>query len=101
MSIIFFFLMIRLPPRSNRTDTLFPYTTLFRSHFTVSYKINPGMEPAKPTDTAKAVAQWQMLHDLYLELGHEVELIDPLEGFPDMVYTANGGFVIEIGRAHV
>src|SRR3546814_4101668 len=27
-----FFLMIRRPPRSTRTDTLFPYTTLFRSH---------------------------------------------------------------------
>src|SRR3546814_20493933 len=29
--ILFFFLMIRRPPRSTRTDTLFPYTTLFRS----------------------------------------------------------------------
>src|SRR3546814_19971965 len=29
--VIFFFLMIRRPPRSTRTDTLFPYTTLFRS----------------------------------------------------------------------
>src|SRR3546814_17316107 len=28
---IFVFLMIRRPPRSTRTDTLFPYTTLFRS----------------------------------------------------------------------
>src|SRR3546814_8885861 len=28
----FFFLMIRRPPRSTRTDTLLPYTTLFRSH---------------------------------------------------------------------
>src|SRR3546814_14399616 len=28
-----FFLMIRRPPRSTRTDTLFPYTTLFRSRF--------------------------------------------------------------------
>src|SRR3546814_7341714 len=28
---LIFFLMIRLPPRSTRTDTLFPYTTLFRS----------------------------------------------------------------------
>src|SRR3546814_13796394 len=28
---LFFFLMIRRPPRSTRTDTLFPYTTLFRS----------------------------------------------------------------------
>src|SRR3546814_16998731 len=27
----FFFLMLRRPPRSTRTDTLFPYTTLFRS----------------------------------------------------------------------
>src|SRR3546814_13805889 len=28
---MFFFLMIRRPPRSTRTDTLFPYTTLFRA----------------------------------------------------------------------
>src|SRR3546814_10888414 len=28
---LFFFLRLRLPPRSTRTDTLFPYTTLFRS----------------------------------------------------------------------
>src|SRR3546814_11509645 len=28
---VFFFLMLRRPPRSTRTDTLFPYTTLFRS----------------------------------------------------------------------
>src|SRR3546814_11035010 len=33
----FFFLMIRRPPRSTRTDTLFPYTTLFRSEKQVSY----------------------------------------------------------------
>src|SRR3546814_15874356 len=30
-SCVSFFLMIRRPPRSTRTDTLFPYTTLFRS----------------------------------------------------------------------
>src|SRR3546814_3865559 len=29
--VLFFFLMIRRPPRSTRTDTLFPYTTLFAS----------------------------------------------------------------------
>src|SRR3546814_1174370 len=29
--LFYFFLMIRRPPRSTRTDTLFPYTTLFRS----------------------------------------------------------------------
>src|SRR3546814_11072810 len=31
MLCLFFFLMIRRPPRTTRTDTLFPYTTLFRS----------------------------------------------------------------------
>src|SRR3546814_20128581 len=31
VSFFFFLLMIRRPPRSTRTDTLFPYTTLFRS----------------------------------------------------------------------
>src|SRR3546814_20869361 len=32
---MFFVLMIRRPPRSTRTDTLFPYTTLFRSRLRV------------------------------------------------------------------
>lgn len=67
-------------------------------HFTVSYRINPWMEPAKPTDTAKALAQWQTLYDTYVALGHEVELVDPVPGLPDMVYTANGGFIVD-GRA--
>src|SRR3546814_11821109 len=53
---LFFFLMIRRPPRSTRTDTLFPYTTLFRSSlqdkFTIRtydeeghdvWVINPGL----------------------------------------------------------
>src|SRR3546814_17489675 len=31
LALVFFFLMIRRPPRSTRTSTLFPYTTLFRS----------------------------------------------------------------------
>ena len=64
-------------------------------HFTVSYTINPWMDPALPTDTALAVAQWTTLYETYLSLGHTVELIDQIEGLPDMVYTANGGFVID------
>src|SRR3546814_6471799 len=35
--VLFFFLMIRRPPRSTRTDTLFPYTTLFRSRLDLEY----------------------------------------------------------------
>src|SRR3546814_8398283 len=38
----FFFLMIRRPPRSTRTDTLFPYTTLFRSHVSANHRHDPG-----------------------------------------------------------
>src|SRR3546814_13832949 len=34
-----FFLMIRRPPRSTRTDTLFPYTTLFRSTGTATFAV--------------------------------------------------------------
>src|SRR3546814_3256318 len=41
----FFFLMIRRPPRSTRTDTLFPYTTLFRSG-TVRFYRHPDIVAA-------------------------------------------------------
>jgi len=64
-------------------------------HFTVSYSINPWMRPVVPTDTSRAVAQWQTLYDTYRALGHEIELIAPQPGLPDMVYTANGGIVID------
>src|SRR3546814_5348208 len=37
MSLFIFFLMIRRPPRSTRTDTLFPYTTLFRSIYRLQF----------------------------------------------------------------
>src|SRR3546814_14831684 len=40
LSMYFFFLMIRRPPRSTRTDTLFPYTTLFRSDCRMSLDLN-------------------------------------------------------------
>ena len=63
--------------------------------FTVSYRINPWMHPEEPTDTGLAVRQWQTLYDLYLRLGYRVELIDPVPGLPDMVYAANGGFVLD------
>jgi N-dimethylarginine dimethylaminohydrolase len=64
-------------------------------HFTVVYRINPWMDPALPTDTSLAVRQWQTLYDVYISLGFDVQLIDPIEGLPDMVYAANGGMVID------
>src|SRR3546814_16347076 len=44
----FFFLMIRRPPRSTRTDTLFPYTTLFRS---------PSAMASRPALSVNALAE--------------------------------------------
>lgn len=79
-----------------------PRTAIARSvlmckpeHFTVVYRINPWMDPALPTDTSLAVRQWQSLYDVYISLGFDVKLIDPIEGLPDMVYAANGGMVID------
>jgi N-dimethylarginine dimethylaminohydrolase len=88
-------------PQNPITRRATPRTVLMcrPDHFTVSYKINPWMDPAEPTDTAKAVAQWQVLYDTYVGLGHDVHLIDPIEGLPDMVYAANGGFVVD-GKAY-
>ncbi len=63
--------------------------------FTVSYRINPWMHPEDPTDTGTALEQWQKLYELYLMLGYDVHLIDPVAGLPDMVYAANGGFVLD------
>jgi N-dimethylarginine dimethylaminohydrolase len=64
-------------------------------YFTVSYRINPWMHPEAPTDTSLAVRQWETLYQTYLDLGFDVHLIDPVEGLPDMVYAANGGFIID------
>ncbi len=64
-------------------------------YYTVSYRINPWMHPETPTDTARAVAQWETLYETYRSLGFDVQLIDPIEGLPDMVYAANGGFVLD------
>src|SRR3546814_19751185 len=41
-----FFLMIRPPPRSTRTDTLFPYTTLFRSCAAAVLVLSAGLAHA-------------------------------------------------------
>src|SRR3546814_10301465 len=53
MCFLLFFLMIRRPPRSTRTDTLFPYTTLFRSIMPVP--TTPGVVVIGLGDTAEAI----------------------------------------------
>src|SRR3546814_20538812 len=63
--ICFFFLMIRRPPRSTRTDTLFPYTTLFRSHRGFG-RVDIG------------VADHELLEDVVLDRPVERRPVDPL-----------------------
>jgi N-dimethylarginine dimethylaminohydrolase len=63
-------------------------------HFAVTYAINPWMDPAAGADRDRAVAQWEALRAAYLSLGHQVELIEPVEGLPDMVFAANGALVV-------
>ncbi len=64
-------------------------------YFTVSYRINPWMHPEDPTDTSLALKQWDVLYETYQNLGFDVQLIEGLPGLPDMVYAANGGFVVD------
>jgi N-dimethylarginine dimethylaminohydrolase len=64
-------------------------------YFTVSYMINPWMDPTQPVDVAQAMAQWTVLVGTYRALGHTVEVMDPEPGLPDMVFAANAGTVID------
>ena len=93
--------MAAIDTRVNTSDIATPGSVTPRvlmcrpEHFTVSYRINPWMYPENPTDTPLALAQWTTLYQTYLDLGFQVDLIDPLPGLPDMVYAANGGFVLD------
>jgi N-dimethylarginine dimethylaminohydrolase len=64
------------------------------SHFAVTYAINPWMRPDQPADADRALRQWERLRQIYLELGHTVQIIDPIPGLPDMVFAANGATVV-------
>jgi N-dimethylarginine dimethylaminohydrolase len=81
-----------------RSATRRHYLMCRPTYFTVAYSINPWMHPDNPdvaVDTDRAVAQWEQLRQTYLDLGHEVSLIDPVPGLPDMVFAANGAVVVD------
>lgn len=62
--------------------------------YQIEYEINPWMNRRRPAETAAAMRQWQALYDLLTEkLGATVELLSPVRGLPDMVFTANAGLV--------
>src|SRR3546814_15467419 len=54
--------MIRRPPKSTRTDTLFPYTTLFRSACAHDDGIYPRPHDAQADNLRLCVARWPHWH---------------------------------------
>ena len=64
-------------------------------YFAVTYSINPWMDPTVAVDGARALRQWHAIVATYERLGHEVRLIEPAPGLPDMVFAANAGTVID------
>jgi N-dimethylarginine dimethylaminohydrolase len=76
------------------------YAMTAPTFFAVEYAINPWMDTSTSVDTHVAMNQWETLRQTYKELGHTVELVEPVAGLPDMVYAANGGLLVN-GKAVV
>src|SRR3546814_17573167 len=70
-----FFLMIRRPPRSTRTDTLFPYTTLFRS----ARRLNRARQAAHPPARRQGVVARRPSRQPYYppDLAHPLARLSP------------------------
>jgi ornithine--oxo-acid transaminase len=80
--------------RANRVPTTRRYVMCPPTHFDVHYSINVWMDPSRPVERDRALEQWQNLRAAYVDLGHQVDLLDPVPGLPDMVFAANGAFVV-------
>jgi N-dimethylarginine dimethylaminohydrolase len=88
-----------VPAAPTRSPRARRYVMCAPRYFEVTYAINPWMNTSVPVDVERAQLQWEVLRNTYLSLGHQVELMDPLPGQPDMVFAANGGLVVG-GRAY-
>ena len=63
-------------------------------YFDVRYEINPWMDTRVGVGRDLAREQWEALHRaLACDIGAEVEIVDPVAGLPDFVFTANAGFL--------
>ncbi len=63
------------------------------TYFAVTYVINPWMDCATPVDQDRAHDQWFELSRTLTIAGARVEQTAPVDGLPDMVFTANAGLV--------
>ncbi|WP_424640293.1 dimethylargininase [Embleya sp. AB8] len=79
---------------SNRVARPQRYLMCRPTYFDVTYSINPWMDPSIPTSVDTGLAQWKRLYDTFVALGHDVALIEPVPGLPDMVFAANGATVV-------
>lgn len=61
--------------------------------FGIEYEINPWMKIQNGVDNLKAQTQWRALQQTYLAMGENVEMVTPVSGLPDMVFSANAGLV--------
>src|SRR3546814_18689372 len=81
--VLLFFLMIRRPPRSTRTDTLFPYTTLFRSGggpacLRLRVVADPAtVDPRFLADEARLALVESVVHDFWPETIQPDDLASP------------------------
>src|SRR3546814_1275987 len=91
-----FFLMIRRPPRSTRTDTLFPYTTLFRSTLTANPEYNGDNAPNVEEITIRFIPD-PLAAVQALENG-EVDVISP-QATADLTTALEGidGITVQTG----
>ncbi|QDU87642.1 N(G),N(G)-dimethylarginine dimethylaminohydrolase [Pirellulimonas nuda] len=64
-------------------------------YFGIEYEINPWMNVAVDADHALANSQWRGLHDLLVDSGATIELMAPVKGLPDLVFTANAGLIYQ------
>lgn len=62
-------------------------------HFGIEYEINAWMDKSKQADQALAISQWNGLRTKLVDAGAEIEIVEPMKGLPDMVFTANAGLV--------
>lgn len=62
-------------------------------HFGIEYEINPWMRIAVGSDPILADRQWTALVEALRGLGVEIDLMEPVPGLPDLVFTANAGIV--------
>lgn len=83
------------PATQDRAATRRHFVMCPPTHFAVTYAINPWMDPSAPVDARRAQDQWEALRATYVRLGHQVDVVPPQPGLPDMVFAANGGFVVD------